>query len=118
MAAPGAPGDAVNAPKACLPNSSPADDRARCVCAPGFYALLGGQTPRCEKCGGASYNDEPNTRMACKLCPFGKVSNPERTGCGEDPGAAGTGACEGQVCTARCVSFGTAQVVQRCGARN
>jgi hypothetical protein len=68
----------------CLANSVPDAAGGRCLCAPGFFQLLGGQTPRCVECAGPSaYTDVPNTRIACKLCPFGKVANTDRSGCSE-----------------------------------
>jgi hypothetical protein len=75
--------DASNAQRECLPNSAPDASRARCLCNPGMYQLLGGQTPRCVECLPNSYTDEPNVRVACKLCPLGKVANADRTACSE-----------------------------------
>jgi hypothetical protein len=88
--------DASNAPRECLANSQPDAARAHCLCNPGTYQLLGGQTPRCIDCPPTSYNDEPNTRVACKMCPLGKVANADRTACSErrggESGAAEAGA--------------------------
>ncbi|GBF92659.1 hypothetical protein Rsub_05028 [Raphidocelis subcapitata] len=71
-----------NVARECLANSQPDATRSRCLCKPGFFQVLGGQTPRCAECVGAmSYNDEPSTRMTCKICPVGKVANTDKTGC-------------------------------------
>lgn len=73
-----------NTARECLANSVPDVTRSRCLCKPGYFQVLGGQTPRCAECVGAmSYNDEPSTRMTCKICPVGKVANTDKTGCGE-----------------------------------
>lgn len=78
-------GDPANAPRQCPLNAVPDAAGARCLCGPGYYALLGSSTaPRCDRCAPTSYTDEPNARFACKLCPLGKVANAERTGCGEN----------------------------------
>ncbi|KAI8466236.1 MAG: hypothetical protein J3K34DRAFT_434444 [Monoraphidium minutum] len=65
----------------CLENSSPDGSKARCLCDPGYFALYAGQAPRCAQCGPSSYTDAPNARVACKLCPMGRVHNAEHTTC-------------------------------------
>jgi hypothetical protein len=47
--------------------------------------MFTGQTPRCVACLPGSYTDEPNQRVACKLCPMGETTNAERTDCSERP---------------------------------
>jgi hypothetical protein len=81
VAAAGAVNSAGNAARACLANSIPADSSTRCLCIPGFYAATGGQTPRCEACGMASYTDAPNARASCRACAVGYVANAARTAC-------------------------------------
>ena len=76
--------DASSVARECLANSLPDAPRAACLCKPGYFVIMGGQTPRCIECGGGNtFTDMPNNRMTCKLCPLGQVANKGRTGCGE-----------------------------------
>lgn len=81
VAAAGAINSTANAQRACPANSAPDAGAARCLCDPGYFALVAGQLPRCVACGAFSYTDAPSARLACKPCGFGQRANAARTGC-------------------------------------
>jgi hypothetical protein len=61
---------------------------SRCMCKPGYYLKQGGLAPACAPCSSGlsfTYNDEPNIKSGCKVCPIGFTPTADRTACGELP---------------------------------